>query len=118
MPSANPPQVFVRDAGNSLLAMPRSWGLGDRLFALVSRLAALVVVALFAALTLMLIWQAWPALHAFGLSFFATADWDPVHREFGALAFIYGTVVTSAIAMFIAVPLGIGTAAFLSEIAP
>src|SRR5205807_6537420 len=45
-------------------------------------------------------------------------DPEPTHRKFGALAFVYGTVATSAIAMIIAVPLGVGTAAFLSEIAP
>src|SRR5206468_13050698 len=55
-----------------------------------------------------------------GFDFFTNKTWDPepTHREFGALAFVYGTLATSAIAMLIAVPLGVGTAAFLSEIAP
>jgi phosphate transport system permease protein len=53
-----------------------------------------------------------------GFGFFASTDWEPRREVFGALAFIYGTLVTSAIAMLIAVPLGVGTAAYLSEIAP
>ena len=102
----------------ALLAMVRSWHLGDRVFRLISQTAALMVVVVAIALVAVLIWQAWLAIYSIGVSFFTTATWDPVHREFGALAFIYGTVVTSAIAMLIAVPLGVGTAVFLSEIAP
>jgi phosphate transport system permease protein len=59
-----------------------------------------------------------PALKEIGWGFFTDDTWDPVKGVYGALAFIYGTVVTSAIAMLIAVPLGVGTAAYLSEIAP
>ena len=107
-------------AASGVVAIPRSWRLGDRLFAVLCQSAALLVVATFAALVAVLIWQALPAIEELGVSFFATAVWDPVpeHRRFGALAFVYGTVATSLIAMLIAVPLGIGTAAFLSEIAP
>jgi phosphate transport system permease protein len=102
----------------SPFAIPRSWQLGDRLFALLCQAAALFVVAVALALVAVLIWQAWLAIRTLGVSFFTTDTWDPAHREFGALAFVYGTVATSAIAMLIAVPLGVGAAAFLSEIAP
>ena len=56
--------------------------------------------------------------HKFGWSFFVTQTWDPVSGDFGALPFIYGTLVTSAVALFIAVPLGVGAAIFLAELAP
>src|SRR6266566_2573727 len=56
--------------------------------------------------------------HKFAWSFFFTRTWDPVFEQFGALPFIYGTVVTSALALLIAVPLGVGAAIFLAELAP
>ncbi len=58
------------------------------------------------------------ARHKFGWGFFFTRVWDPVAGDFGALPFIYGTVVTSAVALLVAVPLGVGAAIFLSELAP
>ena len=61
---------------------------------------------------------AWPAIQEFGLSFIWTEAWDPVTNQYGALAFIYGTVVTSAIALVLATPLSIAIALFLTEIAP
>jgi phosphate transport system permease protein len=78
------------------------------------------VVALVVLLVAVLFWRAWLAIETTRLSFFTTSKWDPepTHRDFGALAFVYGTIVTSVIAMLVAVPLGVGTAAFLSEIAP
>ena len=56
--------------------------------------------------------------HKFGWAFFVTQTWDPVFENFGALPFIFGTVVTSALALLIAVPLGVGAAIFLAELAP
>ena len=56
--------------------------------------------------------------HKFGWAFFFTRTWDPVFENFGALPFIYGTVVTSALALLFAVPLGVGAAIFLAELAP
>jgi phosphate transport system permease protein len=56
--------------------------------------------------------------HKFGFGFFTSRTWDPVNEEFGALPFIYGTVVSSALALLVAVPLGVGAAIFLSELAP
>jgi phosphate transport system permease protein len=91
---------------------------GDTLFRLTCQAAALSVPALATLLVLFLIIQSLPALSAFGLEFFVLNDWDPVRDRYGAAAFIFGTVATSAIAMLIAVPLSIGAAAFLAEIAP
>lgn len=56
--------------------------------------------------------------HKFGWAFFVTRTWDPVFENFGALPFIYGTIVTSALALLFAVPLGVGAAIFLAELAP
>jgi phosphate transport system permease protein len=56
--------------------------------------------------------------HAFGLRFFATSDWDPVNEQFGALPFIYGTLVSSLIALIIAIPLSVGVAVFTTEMCP
>jgi phosphate transport system permease protein len=56
--------------------------------------------------------------HQFGWAFFFTSTWDPMAGDFGALPFIYGTVITSALSLFMAVPLGLGAAIFLSEMAP
>jgi phosphate transport system permease protein len=92
----------------------------DVAFRGLSLLAALFVVALAVALVIVLVAKAWLAIETLGWEFFTTTTWDPepTHRKFGALAFVWGTVATSAIAMAIAVPLGVATALFLSEIAP
>jgi phosphate transport system permease protein len=88
------------------------------LFRLVSQAAAVVIIMLAVLLVAILAWQAWLAIRDIGSRFFTQTTWDPVHRIFGCLAFVYGTIATSLIAMLLAVPLGIATAAFLSEIAP
>jgi phosphate transport system permease protein len=83
-----------------------------------SRLSALSVIALFTLVVAVLIWQSIPAMRALGLRFLVQTHWNPVNDDFGALPFVYGTLATSALAMLIAVPLGVGTAAFMSEVAP
>jgi phosphate transport system permease protein len=88
--------------------------------------AAHVITITFAAsillITILLVYELWgksgAARNAFGWSFLWTTAWDPVAGRFGALPFIYGTVITSAVALIIAVPLGLGAAIFLSEMAP
>src|SRR5262249_36602074 len=69
-----------------------------------------------------ILWQLWQnsalSRHAFGWSFLAKKIWDPVAEDFGALTFIVGTLASSAIALLIAVPLGVGVAIFLAELAP
>ena len=72
--------------------------------------------------TVLLVYELWInsslARHKFGWNFLFTSTWDPVAGEFGALPFIYGTVVTSILALFLAIPLGLGAAIFLAELAP
>jgi phosphate transport system permease protein len=90
----------------------------DDLFRLATRSAALLVLALLSGVIIALIIGAEPALGTFGLSFVVTEVWNPVTEKFGALAPVYGTVVTSAIAMLIAVPVGLMIAFFLTELCP
>ena len=90
----------------------------DRIFRSVSMLSAVAVLVMFAGIMAALIYGAWPALTTFGFSFLWTEIWNPVTQKFGAVAPIYGTVVTSFIAMLIAVPVGIGIAIFLTELCP
>ncbi len=76
------------------------------------------VLLLTLGVVLSLVRDAGPSLQAFGISFLWGSDWDPVGEVFGAAPFIYGTLVTSAIALLVAVPIGLGSAIFLSELAP
>jgi phosphate transport system permease protein len=93
----------------------------DRVFGWLCQSCGVFVILTVAALVTVLVWQGAPALaHAGEYRMFSSSTWDPDTRPplYGALVFVYGTLVTSAIAMLIAVPLGIGSAAFLAEIAP
>src|ERR1700726_488337 len=88
----------------------------------IAHLITLVFAASILLITGLLVYRLWVdssmARHEFGWKFFYTSTWDPVAGDFGALPFIYGTLVTSAVALFIAVPLGVGAAIFLAELAP
>ena len=90
----------------------------DMLFRGVTRLSAFGVLALLAAIIGSLIVGSLPAIHAFGFGFFTSAEWDPVTDEFGALVPIVGTLVTSGIALLIAIPVSFGIAIFLTELSP
>jgi phosphate transport system permease protein len=90
----------------------------DAGFRALTFLAALSILLLLAAITLTLLNGAMPAIKAFGWRFFATAHWDPVNSQFGALVPIYGTLITSFLALLIAVPVSFGIALFLTEISP
>lgn len=93
--------------------------LGDRLFALLAQSSGVFVLSVAAALVGVLLYQSWPALARYGeLKVLTSSDWNPSENAYGALLFVYGTLATSIIAMLVAVPLGVGAAAFLSEIAP
>ena len=91
---------------------------GDILFKGVALVASAAAAALLGLIAYKVFDLAWPAIQHFGLSFVWTEAWDPVTEQFGALIFIYGTVVTSVIALVIATPLSIAIALFLTEIAP
>ncbi|MGK0679077.1 phosphate ABC transporter permease PstC [Proteus mirabilis] len=91
---------------------------GDVIFSALVRLAALITLLLLAGIIVSLIFASWPSIQQFGLSFLWTKEWDPPAQEFGALVPIYGTVVTSIIALIIAIPVSFGIALFLTELAP
>src|SRR5260370_293211 len=93
-------------------------GFGDRAFEWLTLAMASAVVVLVILIGLELWNGSSLAIKKFGFHFLATSTWDPVAEQFGALPFIYGTLVSSAIALVIAVPLGIATAAYLTELAP
>jgi phosphate transport system permease protein len=90
----------------------------DDIFRYLTRVAALGVLALLGGVIVALIQGAAPAFQAFGLEFLFSQSWNPVTEKFGALAPIYGTIVTSIIAMAIAVPVGLLIAVFLTELCP
>ena len=92
--------------------------LGDRAFKWFTLLMALSVFVLIVLVGLKLAGGSQLSLHKFGWRFLISTDWDPVHERFGALPFIFGTLVSSFIALLIAVPLSIATAIFLTELAP
>ena len=91
---------------------------GDRIYRWVTTGFALVVPILLGMIAWSVFRAGWPALHQFGLAFFTTSDWDPVNGQFGAAPAVYGTLVSSAIAIVLATPLAVGVAVFLSEFAP
>ncbi|HWN14815.1 MAG TPA: phosphate ABC transporter permease subunit PstC [Candidatus Dormibacteraeota bacterium] len=93
-------------------------GLGDRVYRTLILASVWLVLLLAAGLVAALTWESWAAMRAFGLRFLVTSHWDPVAGEFGALPFIYGTLVSSLLALLIAVPLSLGAAVFLAELAP
>ncbi len=96
----------------------KSFRLGDTLFHNATFLAALFVLVLLGGIILSLIVGAWPALSKFGFSFLTTERWSVNQEIFGAVSPIYGTVMSSFLAMLIAVPVGLGIAIFLTEICP
>ncbi|HYL86805.1 MAG TPA: phosphate ABC transporter permease subunit PstC [Candidatus Angelobacter sp.] len=110
IPSAGPVA-----GSRSLLSRLRE---GDEIARLITFLFAVSVVLV----TVLLVYELWIGSslprHKFGFNFFRTSVWDPIFDQFGALPFIYGTLVTAAISLIIAVPLGIGAAIFLAELAP
>ncbi|MER3419354.1 MAG: phosphate ABC transporter permease subunit PstC [Chloroflexota bacterium] len=96
----------------------RQGNVGDVLFAAVTWAFAATVLALLLLLLVELVRNASLPMRQFGWAFLWTRTWDPVTRTFGALPFIYGTVMSSCIALLLAVPIGLGTAIFLAEFAP
>src|SRR5580704_13328789 len=94
------------------------WRDGDQ----IAHLVTLIFAASVFVVTVLLVYELWmhsaPSRAKFGFSFLTGKTWDPVAEQFGALPFIYGTVLTSVIALVIAVPLGVGASIFLSELAP
>ena len=90
----------------------------DALFRRVTAAFAALVLVVLVSIVVALAFAAWPAIGKFGFGFFGSSAWNPVTRDFGALAPIYGTLVTSAIALAIGVPVSFGIALFLTEMCP
>jgi phosphate transport system permease protein len=91
---------------------------GDGFFSYFTAISAVLILALTGSIFMVVFLGARPALEAFGLGFLFSAVWDPVRDLYGALPVIVGTVVTSLLAIAIAMPLGVATAIFLTELAP
>src|SRR5262245_51797609 len=90
----------------------------DRAFAVAALSAALLTLALLAGIIVSLVIGAAPAIREYGLSFLVRSEWDPVQNRYGGLVMIYGTLMTSFIALLIAVPVSFGIALFLTELSP
>jgi len=96
----------------------RRFRIGDRTFNILTQASAIAVLVILAGVMLSLVIGSLPAWHAFGFDFFTSQSWNPVTEKFGALPAIYGTLLTSFIAMLIGVPVSLGIAIFLTEISP
>src|SRR4029453_7084789 len=118
MEIAIPPAVTPDDPRSVARAMAPPSRFGDKAFEWLTLAMALAGVLLI----ILTGWQLWRgsllAVQKFGFHFLAASTWDPVAEQFGALPFIYGTLVSSLIALLIAVPLSIATAVYLTELAP
>jgi len=106
------------DDAQSLRQNQKRFRYGDFLFFNASRFFAALTLVTLIGIILSLVVSAWPSIEKFGLSFLWTSDWNPPAQKFGALIPIYGTLVTSVIALAIAVPVSFGIALFLTELSP
>lgn len=96
--------------------LPRHFG--DAAFRCLTKLCALSLLFLLIAMSWKLVESAWPAINKFGFSFLFSTAWDPVTSEFGAASALWGTVASAIIALLVAVPVSLGVAIFLTQIAP
>ncbi len=122
LPEDPPPgSVAVLDptegSGAELIAAGRV-NRGDQVFRGVALAAGLMVLAILALIAVSTTREAWPAFEEEGISFITTDDWVPAEGKFGALAFIYGTVLVSILALIISVPVSVGIALYTNEAAP
>ncbi len=92
--------------------------MADRVFGWFAKGAALFTLAILLAILASLTVSAWPAISKYGFGFLTSTSWDPVKENFGGLVMIYGTLMTSLIALVIAVPVSFGIAVFLTELSP
>jgi phosphate transport system permease protein len=107
------------DAVQQVPLLQSSGGEGaDRIFKSAITACGLAVLAVLFLIVFELVRGSGLSWHAFGFKFFAGSDWDPVNERFGALPFVYGTLVSSLVALIIAVPLSVGVAVFTTEMSP
>ena len=92
--------------------------MADRVFLGLTGASGILLVVVLGGILFSLAAGAWPAFRRYHLGFLFGTNWDPVHQRFGALPFVFGTAVTSAVALFLAVPIAIGLAVLLNEFAP
>jgi len=116
--SAPAPAAAAARAQQALAARVRRFAAQDRLFLVVTFSFAAVVLAGLMGILVALVIEAWPALREFGLAFFYGTTWSPTDDVYGAVISVYGTLVTSAIALLIGVPISFGIAVFLTEMCP
>ena len=90
----------------------------DHVFSSAMLACGLSLLAVVVLIVIELVLQSKLSIHAFGLKFFKGTNWDPVAGDFGALPFIYGTIVSSFVALVIAIPLSLGVAVFITEMCP
>jgi phosphate transport system permease protein len=109
--------IAAQDVKERAQALDR-FRLGDNMFRLLTRSAAIGVLVLLGGVMLSLVIGAIPAFSEYGFDFLTTQNWNPVTEKFGALAPVYGTLVTSFIAMLLAIPFGLLIAMFLTELCP
>lgn len=99
-------------------AQPTGALTGDRLYSVVTTACAAAVPVLLGLIALEVMVAAWPAFREFGVGFLTSSEWDPVRGRFGAAPMVYGTVVSSLLALALATPLALGVAVWLTEFAP
>ncbi len=98
--------------------MAQTGTIGDKVFRTILIIAAAIILIIVVMIIFMMAWNALPTIESFGFSFLTGREWKPADSVFGALPFIYGTVVSSLIALVISVPISVGIAVFLVEQAP
>ena len=108
------PRADIEDADSPILG----GGVGDRLYQGAITFFALCIPVLLLLVAIEIVGAAWPALREFGFGFLTETAWDPVNGRYGAGPALYGTIVTSVMALLIATPLALGVAIFLAEFAP
>ncbi len=111
------PEIAVRQPDPEVRPRARR-PIGDLVFLNLTRGAAFLVLVVLAGIIVSLMISSWPTIERFGLSFITRSEWDPPANKFGALVPIYGTLITSLIALLIAVPVSFGIALFLTELSP
>jgi phosphate transport system permease protein len=112
------PVVTSRPDDGGLAARIEGSALGDTIYRGATTAFAASIPLLLVFIAIEIVAAAWPALSAFGFGFLTSSEWDPSKQVFGAASAIYGTVVSSFVALVIATPLALGVAVFLSEFAP
>ncbi len=109
---------LLRRGARGVRENPTAGSWGDALFRLGSGAAGVILLVILGLILLVLLANSWQSMQVSGLGFLANRMWDPNTNQLGALAFIFGTLVTSGIALLLGVPVSIGIAIFLVELAP